>query len=140
MNHKLKENIHIDVENFLHILQVLTLEEKCQYFKTWTSNYWIPSANISHWVRFLGKGDFCGEEVFDRVLINRAALSNFTLPTETVNAQTEVEVWGSKLQRVQQLKTLRPHSSLNTIFSVEQWNPKAAYALLAAWPRHKNKG
>ncbi|KAM1472022.1 hypothetical protein COP2_043311 [Malus domestica] len=44
MKHKLKENIHIDVENFLHILQVLTLREKCQYFKTWTSNYWIPSA------------------------------------------------------------------------------------------------
>ncbi|KAB2598758.1 cyclic nucleotide-gated ion channel 1-like [Pyrus ussuriensis x Pyrus communis] len=43
-------------------------------------------------VRFIGKGDFYRNELFDWVLINCASLSNFPLSTETVEGQTEVEV------------------------------------------------
>ncbi|XP_048427075.1 cyclic nucleotide-gated ion channel 1-like [Pyrus x bretschneideri] len=43
-------------------------------------------------VRFIGKGDFYRDELFDWVLINCASLSNFPSSTETVEGQTEVEV------------------------------------------------
>ncbi|KAM1183867.1 hypothetical protein FF1_002126 [Malus domestica] len=106
------------------------------------------TASATARVRFLGKGDFYGEELFDWVLIHLASLSNFPLSTETVKAQTEVEVF---VLRAQQLKTVvfkfwwlftkeqRRHSSLNTSFNVEQWKPRAAYALQAAWRRHKKE-
>ncbi|TQD94610.1 hypothetical protein C1H46_019855 [Malus baccata] len=106
------------------------------------------TASATARVRFLGKGDFYGEELFDWVLIHLASLSNFPLSTETVKAQTEVEVF---VLRAQQLKTVvfkfwwlftkeqRHHSSLNTSFNVEQWKPRAAYALQAAWRRHKKE-
>ncbi|XP_068315658.1 cyclic nucleotide-gated ion channel 1-like isoform X3 [Pyrus communis] len=106
------------------------------------------TASATARVRFLGKGDFYGEELFDWVLINCASLSNFPFSTETVKAQTEVEVF---VLRAQQLKTVifkfwwlftkgqRRHSSLNTSFNVEQWKPRAAYALQAAWRRHKKE-
>ncbi|KAM1407456.1 hypothetical protein ACFX2F_002037 [Malus domestica] len=196
MKHKLKENIRIDVQNFLHLLPVelckdikwhlcsgplrevpilQTIDEQlleaiCKHLTPvlYAKNSIIfhegeplaemlfvtrgklltYTASATARVRFLGKGDFYGEELFDWVLINCASLSNFPLSTETVKAQTEVEVF---VLRAQQLKTVvskfwwlftkeqRRHSSLNTSFNVEQWKPRAAYALQAAWRRHKKE-
>ncbi|KAM2976035.1 hypothetical protein FF1_002125 [Malus domestica] len=196
MKHKLKENIRIDVENFLHLLPVelckdikwhlcsgplrevpilQTMDEQlleaiCKHLTRvlYAKNSIIfhegeplaemlfvtrgklltYTASATARVRFLGKDDFYGEELFDWVLINCASLSNFPLSAETVKAQTEVEVF---VLRAQQLKTVvskfwwlftkeqRRHSSLNTSFNVEQWKPRAAYALQAAWRRHKKE-
>ncbi|XP_048427068.1 putative cyclic nucleotide-gated ion channel 8 isoform X5 [Pyrus x bretschneideri] len=196
VKHKLKENIRIDVENFLHLLPVelckdikwhlcsgplrevpilQTMDEQlleaiCKHLTPvlYAKNSIIfhegepiaemlfvtrgklltYTASATARVRFLGKGDFYGEELFDWVLINCANLSNFPLSTETIKAQTEVEVF---VLRAQQLKTVvskfwwlftkeqRRHSSLNTSFNVEQWKPRAAYALQAAWRRHKKE-
>ncbi|TQD94611.1 hypothetical protein C1H46_019856 [Malus baccata] len=196
MKHKLKENIRIDVENFLHLLPVelckdikwhlcsgplrevpilQTMDEQLLFAicKHLTPVLYAKNSIIFHEgeplaemlfvtrgklltytasatarVRFLGKGDFYGEELFDWVLINCASLSNFPLSTETVKAQTEVEVFVLRAQQLKAVvskfwwlftKELRRHSSLNTSFSVEQWKPRAAYALQAAWRRHKKE-
>ncbi|CAN6569581.1 unnamed protein product [Malus baccata var. baccata] len=173
-----RKNIHIDVENFLHLLPVELCKDIKWHLCSAICKHLTPvlyaknsiifhegeplaemlfvtrgklltyTASATARVRFLGKGDYFGEELFDWVLINCASLSNFPLSTETVKAQTEVEVF---VLRPQQLKTVvskfwwlftkeqRRHSSLNTSFNVEQWKPRAAYALQAAWRRHKKE-